>query len=253
MIFLASFRKEIMEQVRTSRLLILTVVLVAFGLMSPLFAKYTPELLRMLPGGEDFASMVPEPTLLDSVAQYVKNVNQFGILLALLFTMGVVAQEKERGTAAMMLVKPISRGAFLLAKFVALGLAFLISIVLAGIGAYYYTMILFSAPDFGAWMALTALIWLQVLVYIALTLLFSTLVRSQAAAAGLGLGAILIFSLLGSLPSLGRYLPGELVSWGMGFFTPARLSAAWPAFWVSLGIILVSLAAAWLVFERQEL
>lgn len=253
MIFLASLRKEILEQVRTSRLLILAVVLVAFGLMSPLLAKYTPELLRLIPGAEEFAFLIPEPTMLDSVTQYVKNVNQFGVLLALLFTMGVVAQEKERGTAAMMLVKPVSRGAFLLAKFFALGLVFLASIVLAGLGAYYYTVILFTAPDFGAWMALTALIWLEVLVYIAVTLLFSTLVRSQAAAAGLGLGVILIFSLLGSLPNLGRYLPGQLINWGMGFFTPAPPAAAWPALWISLGIILASLAAAWLVFERQEL
>jgi ABC-2 type transport system permease protein len=182
----------------------------------------------------------------------VKNINQFGILLALLLTMGAVAQEKEKGTAAMMLVKPVSRGAFLLAKFLAIGLVFLAGMLLSGLGAYYYTTILFTAPDFGAWLSLTIFIWLQALVYIALTLLFSTLVRSQAAAAGLGFGMILLFSLLGALPGLARYLPGQLVNWGANLFS-ANPVPAWPALWISLGIILVSLTAAWIIFERQEL
>ena len=39
MIFLAAFRKEWLEQWRTYRLLMLGVVLVVFGLLSPLIAK----------------------------------------------------------------------------------------------------------------------------------------------------------------------------------------------------------------------
>lgn len=252
MILAASLRKELMEQVRTNRLLILAVVLLAFGLMSPLLAKYTPEILRLVPGAEEFAHLIPPPTMLDAVSQYVKNINQFGILLVLLLTMGAVAQEKEKGTAAMMLVKPVTRGMFLLSKFFAISLVFLAGMVLAGLGAYYYTVILFTAPDFGAWMALTAMIWLQFLVYVALTLLFSTLVRSQAAAAGLGFGVVILFSILGGLPGLGKYLPGHLVNWGASLFTPTP-APSWPALWVSLGIILASLTCALLVFERQEL
>jgi hypothetical protein len=30
-------------------------------------------------------------------------------------------------------------------------------------------------------------------------------------------------------------------------------TAYWPALWVSVGIMLLALAAAWLVFEKQEL
>ncbi|HEX7976648.1 MAG TPA: ABC transporter permease [Anaerolineales bacterium] len=252
MTIFASLRKEMLEQVRTSRLLILGAVLLAFGLMSPLIAKYTPEMLRLIPGGESFAGLVPKPTLIDAVAQYIKNVNQFGILLALLLSMGAVVQEKEKGTAAMMLVKPLPRGVFLLAKFAALGLSFLAGMFLAGLGAYYYTAILFTTPDLGAWAALTGLIWVQLLVYIAFTLFFSTLVRSQAAAGGLGLAVLLLFSLFGSLPRIGQYLPGQLVAWGASLFTP-QPAPAQPALWISLGLALACLAGAWVVLERQEL
>jgi ABC-type transport system involved in multi-copper enzyme maturation permease subunit len=94
--------------------------------------------------------------------------------------------------------------------------------------------------------------WLEMLVYVALTMLFSTLLRSQAAAAGLGLGAILVLSLVGSLPTLGDAMPDKLVSWGASLFS-AQAVPAWPAVWVSLGIILASLLAAWVSFRKQEL
>jgi len=40
--------------------------------------------------------------------------------------------------------------------------------------------------------------------------------------------------------------------WGTGLALGVG-SAAWPALGVSLALIVVSLVAAWLIFERQEL
>lgn len=248
----ASLRKELIEQWRTRRLLVLLVVLVFFGMSSPVLAYFTPELMSLVPGGEAFKALIPTPTMLDAVDQYLKNTTQFGVLLALLLAMGAVAQEKERGTAAMMLVKPLPRGVFLLAKFVALAIAFLVGLALAGVGGYFYTLVLFGAPDAGAWVAMNVLLWLYLLVFVALTLLFSALVRSPAAAAGLGFGALLLLSLIGSIPGMGQYLPGELVNWAVSGFTGAG-GAEWPALLVSLGIVFASLLAAWLVFRRQEI
>jgi ABC-2 type transport system permease protein len=250
---LTSLRKEMIEQWRTSRLLVLAIVLLLFGLTSPLLAKYTPEMLKLIPGAEQFAGLIPQPTLLDAVAQYIKNIGQFGVLLALLMSMGTMSVEKERGTAALMLVKPLPRGSFLVAKFLALALSFLAAVALAALAGYYYTLVLFGPMDWGAWLALNGLMWLEMLVYVALTMLFSTLLHSQAAAAGLGLGALLVLSLVGSLPTaLGDAMPDKLVSWGASLFT-SQAASAWPALWVSLILILASLLAAWLSFRKQEL
>jgi len=252
MTFLASLRKELMELARTKRLLILAVVLLFFGMTSPLMAKVTPQLLSSIPGAEAIASIIPEPTILDAIGQYVKNVNQFGVLLALLLTMGMVAAEKDKGTAAMMLSKPLPRGGFLLAKFTAMSLVFLGCLVLAGLGAYYYTVVLFGAPDAAAWISMNLLLWVNMLVFVALTLFFSVLVRSQAAAAGLSVGVILVFSLISISPVVAQYLPDRLVAWSVALFV-GGIEPAWPALWVSLGLIAASLAAAWLIFRRQEI
>lgn len=252
MSFVTSLRKEWIEQVRSGRLIILAAVLGFFGLTSPVLAKYTPELLKLIPSGESISGLIPTPTLMDAVGQFVKNTNQFGVLLALLLAMGMIAQEKDRGTAAMMLSKPLPRPVFLLAKFAALSLSFLVVILVVGIGAYYYTVILFSAPNLGAWLLMCLLLWGQIVVYIALTLFFSTLVRSQAAAAGMGFGMIIIFSLLAISPAIARYLPDRLLTWSASLLAP-QVAPAWPALWVSLGIVAASLIAAILVFNRQEI
>ncbi len=95
--FLNVFYKEMTEQWRTYRLLIVVAVMAVFGLASPLLAKLTPEILKSIPDlPPGLADAIPVPTVSDAVAQYVKNMSQFGILLALLVSMGSVAQEKER-------------------------------------------------------------------------------------------------------------------------------------------------------------
>ena len=249
---IASLRKEILEQWRTSRLLVMLVVLGFFGMSSPLMAKFMPQMIGLIPGGEQFAGLISQPTISDAIGQYIKNIDQFSILLAIFLSMGTMVQEKERGTAVMMLCKPLGRGSFLMAKFLALAFTFFVSLAVAGLLGYWYTVFLFSAPQAGAWVALNLLIWFYCLVYVAITLLASTLVRSQAAAAGIGIGAFLVLSIFGSLPGLGQYTPGELVNWGAEMFS-APVNPAWIALGVSSGIILVCLLAAWLVFRRQEL
>jgi ABC-2 type transport system permease protein len=251
MVFWVALRKELWEQWRSYRLLIAAVVLGAFGLSSPLLAKVTPEIIRLLPNGDQLAGLIPPPTPLDAVDQYLKNMSQFAIILAILLSMGSVAQEKERGTAAMMLVKPLPRWAFLAAKFAGLAVTFAVSLALAGLGAYYYTSLLFEPLDPGRWAALNALLLALVLVYVALTLLCSVIARSQAAAGGLALGLLILLNLPGAIPQVGRYLPGALVSGGASLMRGGE--AGWPALAVSLGIVVIALVVAWRIFETQEL
>ncbi|MBC8263308.1 MAG: ABC transporter permease subunit [Anaerolineales bacterium] len=250
--FLAALRKEWLEQWRTHRLLTVGVVLAVFGLLSPLIAKYTPEIIKLIPNGEAIAQLIPTPTAMDAVTQYIKNIGQFGVILALLLTMGAVAQEKDKGTAAMMLVKPLPRATFLVAKFTALALMFTVAIALAGAACYYYTWLLFGALNAPRWLALNGLMLLLVLVHVALTLFCSVAAKSQAAAGGLALCLLFILWLIGSIPGLGEYLPGQLIAWGGGLMA-GQVEAFWPALWVSMGIIVVALMGAMFIFERQEL
>lgn len=246
-------RKELLEQWRTRRLLVVAVVFLAFGIGSPFLARYTAELIQAL-GGVGFELELPEPTTRDAVVQFLKNLGQAGILTAILLAMGSVATEKERGTAALLLSKPASRGAFLLAKLLAIAATLGVSLALASAAGYFYTALLFEAPSLAGWMGMTALLLLALLAYAALTFLGSTLTRSSIAAAAVGIAGLIGVGLISALPSVGPYTPAGISG------APAEALAlgtdpgalAGPLV-VNVGLIVGLALLSWLVFRRQEL
>lgn len=250
--FLNLLRKEMREQRRTYRLWILIGVLVVSGMMSPLLAKYTPLLLSAIPGvPPQLAAIIPPPTILDSFTQYIKNITQFGLIVVIVLTMGTMAQEVERGTAAMLLTKPVSRSAVILAKWLAGSIAILIAVALAALGFAFYTLVLFEPFSLVNFLVLNALIVVFLDFYLSLALLASSLARSQAIAAAIAFGGLILVLLLGAFPVIGDNLPGQLMAWAGTLFTTAP-HPAWPALATCLAIIALFLGIAIFRFSRQE-
>ena len=245
-------RKELLEQWRTTRLPIVATVFLLVGLSSPLLARFTPEILSAV-GGDVFQIVLPAPTAADAYDQLAKNLGQFGVLIAVLLAMGSVATEKERGTAALLLTKPVSRGAFLLAKLVAISVTLGISTVIAAAGAWFYTLVLFEPLPLAGFTGAMVLQWLALVAFAAITFLGSTLTRSALAAAGLGVASFIALGIVGIVPAIGRYLP-------TGLFEPARglalgqtgVDAFGPTV-ATLAFIAALVGVAWLSFRRQEL
>jgi hypothetical protein len=90
------------------------------------------------------------------------------------------------------------------------------------------------------------------LVYAALTLFFSTLVRSQAAAGGMSLGVLILLGLIGAIPSISTKLPAELLNWGAQI-SLGSTDPRWTTLIVSLAVVIAAVTAAWLILRRQEL
>ncbi len=250
--FIAAFQKEWLELVRTKRLMIAMVVLVLFGMTSPLMAKMVPEMMKIVLGGEQFALMIPTPSITDAVAQYIKNITQFGVLLALLFGMGSVANEKDKGTAAMILSKPMPRFTFLIAKIAANTLLFALALSLAAVGCYYYTYVLFGQLPMVGFLQMNGLILLYLLLYIALTIFFSTLTKTQYIAMGLSFGVVIVFGIVSAIPGLTRYVPDLLIV-NATLLGIGDSPESWIGLWVSLILIFASVLGAWLVFRKQEI
>jgi ABC-2 type transport system permease protein len=245
-------RKELTESWRTNRWLVVAVVAVLFGLMSPVLARYLREIIQLAAGDQVAGIPMPEPTIGAALAQYLKNVSQIVFLLGILVSMGAIVAERERGTAAMVLSKPVARGTFLLAKYAGLLIVVGTAMALGAVAAYYYTLVLFSAPPVGAYLGLNALLFVYLALLMAITLLASTLVRSQAAAGAVGFAAFVLLSLFGALPGAGEYLPPALITWAGHLAIGDTAYTAWGALLVTLAGIAACLGAAWLVFRRQE-
>ncbi len=255
-IFLTALRKELYQAWRTKRLLVVLAVFAIMGLFSPLAAKFTPELLRTIEGAEQFADLIPEPTIADATTQYIKNVTQFGFILAVLLGMGAIVGEKEKGTAAMILSKPMSRWAFVVSKFLAQALTYAVGFGIAALGTAYYTLILFGPIDPGAFILTNFLLLLWLLTFAAVALLGSALASSTGAAAGIGLGGAVLLLLAGSIPNAGALAPGALVAWAsqLGLSEGgATMGINGGAVVMGAVIILLCLMAAVASFESQEI
>jgi ABC-2 type transport system permease protein len=252
-VFSASLVKELRFQWRTKRVLIVCAIFLVFGMLSPLIAKLTPTLLNSLEGVEQFADLIPEPTIADAVGQYVKNITQFGFILAILLGMGAIAGEKEKGTAAMVLSKPLPRPTFVTSKFLAQGIVYLLAFALAGIAAYYYTFFLFGDINASAFAFVTFLLWLWLMVYVAVTLFGSAIARSTGVAAGIAVGLSVLILLAGSIPSLGALAPGGLVSWSGQLALESGVAPNAGAVATSVVLVVLAIVAAIAVLEEQEI
>lgn len=253
--FAIFLRKELRETLRTNRLLVAVAIFAILGIISPLTAKYTPELLKSLGTGSGGVTIIlPTPTVKDAIAQFIKNVAGTGIFVAVLLPMGLVAREKERGTAAFVLTKPLSRQAFLTAKLVSLGLTLAIGVAIGALATYWYTALLFTPMlSVGGFFAASLLVLLSLLVYASFTFLGSTLMSTQLPAAGIGLAGWLVVSILGIFPTVEQYTPAGLLDpasqLALGH-TPQHL---WVSITASVALLVVMLLLAVLSFRRQEL
>ncbi len=252
----ALLRKELLESWRTRRLPVAVVVFAIVGILSPLTARYLPEILKAALG-DQLTVPIPTPTAADAIAQLQKNLGQFGAFTAIALAMGSGATEKERGTAAFVLTKPASRGAFLGAKLMVLGLVLLVSTLVATLVGWAYTSILFEMQPIGGWIVYAELAWLALLVWAAVTFLASTVTRSMAAAAGIGFAALIVLSVVSAIPTVGRFLPGGLDAQAMLIALGRMDAVSWEKLGTAVAgsvvLIAVMVVASWLAFRRQEL
>lgn len=247
--------KELLESWRTYRLPVVAGLFLVVGFVSPLLAKFLPEIITAAAGDQLPPIPIPTPIAASAVDQLWKNLAQFGAFAAIILAMGAVATEKDRGTAAFILSKAVSRGAFLMAKVVVIGAVLAIGVVLAAIVGWIYTAILFEPLPVAGWLAMAVLAWLGLAVWAALTFLGSTVTGSVAAAAGLGFLSLIVLSIVSAIPNIGRFTPGGLAEPAITLASGTPVEVAEIVAPVVSTIVLIGLAlgaAAW-SFRRQEL
>jgi len=166
-------------------------------------------------------------------------------------TQGTIVGEKQNGTAAWILSKPVSRIAFLLSKFLSDTLGFLVTmILLQGLAGY----ILMSA--FGltlqplTFLPAIGLLYVNLLFFQSFTLMMGTFVNSRRTVIGVSLMMLFVFNQLAQL-SFGKYLPGHLP------YDAAALMAGKPfAGAFSLAVtavpVVIFLGLAFWRFNREE-
>lgn len=253
---MAFLKKEFTAVFKTYRFWVIPLVLVVFALMSPPSAKFTPELLKsVMPKGIPFK--LPAPTLVDAFTQWFKNLSQIGVLAVILLTMGIMAEERASGTILLIVTKPVSRATVVLSKFAAQATWLAISFAAAAAVCYVYAAAIFKFDLAAAFAWGNLLFFGYLLLIVAITVFFSTILKNQIAAGGLALVIVMLMSLGAALSkSFDKYSPTGLTTVGMkvayGQPGAAIAQAVWPAA-IAVLAIAVLLGGAIMIFNRQEL
>jgi ABC-2 type transport system permease protein len=252
--FVAFLRKEALEILRTWRMWVLPGMLLLFALTGPLMARFTPEIIAAV-GGDQLSGLMkglPAPAYLDAYGQWAKNLTQMGLFAVIIIYGGLVSGERKSGTAILVLTKPVSRMAFVIAKAVAQSVFLSIILVIGTMLTWGVTAAVFGrAPGSALWTSASAWLALGVL-FVAIMTLLSTLVDSQGAAAGIGLGVFAVLSVAALWEPLGKYSPAALGGQSVMLAAGKPAEILWPVVTAcALSVALVGVAA--LLFRTKEL
>jgi ABC-2 type transport system permease protein len=249
----AFLRKEFLEQGRTYKLLIMLIAFTLFGMMSPLLARFIPDILTLM-GTEGITFTVPEPTYMDAYVQLFKNVTQMGIIVLLLVFAGSMSQELSKGTLVNILAKGLPRTAVVLSKYTANLVLWTVSLALSAAVHYGYTLYLFGSHPTTHLLFSLLCLWLFGAFLLAVIMLAGTLFKggySGLLATAAVLGILLLLSIL---PGSARWNPVALVSISTGLLDGSlRTADILGAFWISAGATVLCLAGAVLVFRKRQL
>lgn len=250
--FTAFARKEVVEILRTWRIWVLPGMLLFFALTGPVMAKFTPQIVGSLAGDQLGGLKMPDPVYLDSYAQWIKNLSQIVIFAIIIIYAGIVSSETKSGTAILVLTKPVSRAAFVIAKTLVHSVFLALAVAAGTLLTWGGTAVIFDTARPGPLFAATASWLVFGILFMAVMTLLSVMFGSQAGAAGVGLGVFVLMSIGTLWPVATENTPLALLG------QPALMAAgkagqvAWPiASSLALAVLLVGVAA-W-SFARKEL
>ncbi|MFX0208224.1 MAG: ABC transporter permease, partial [Candidatus Hodarchaeota archaeon] len=186
----------------------------------------------------------------------------FPVINVVIVLQDVIIGEKETGTAAWILSKPVSRPAYILSKLVGNVVGIVVSLaIVPGIVAYatFYLVGGVLLPV-GFFILAIALLALNLIFFLTMTLMLGTLLGNRGGVIGipmlLGPGYTLFYSLpvISAIHPMAMFFPSGNVE--VSFFGAVALGepigSLLPLFTTILGIVVFTIVALWR-FNREEL
>lgn len=184
----ALLSKEWIETLRSYRILFVPLLFALLSISQPVGDHLLPHLLKTassLPPGT--VLKIPMPTPPEVLQSILGQLGQIGVLVLILVGMGSIAGERASGVAAVVLSKPVGRGAYFGAKLAMYSLLAAFALLLGALGGAYYTNVLIGPVSWGPAL-FGALLYLPVLLLaVAAAIAASAALPSPVAAGGTAL------------------------------------------------------------------
>jgi ABC-2 type transport system permease protein len=204
----------------------------------------------------------PEMPIVEMVMIYSIFGGLFPAVAVVIIMQDVLVGEKQEGTAAWVLSKPVSRAAFILSRFFAHALGVLATMVLFP-SLVAYLLFTFAAGltlEAGGFIAGLGVLFLTLLYFLSLTLMLGALFQGRGPVIGIALGVVFGQQfLLGMVPFLKYILPWTLVialTPDEAAVVPSLLLGQVPWSWIPVVAVAAQIPIfVWIAlrrFEREE-
>ena len=207
----AFLSKEVKENSRNYKFMIILIVFSIVGLLSPLSAKFLPVLLESLVD-DTITIIIQDPTYVDSWVQFFSNTNQISLIVFLLLFSPLMSKEFEKGTFVHMVTKGLPRQTIILSKATVLLISWTVGYWLSALITFVYTHLYFSDSRVeGLLLPLVSLYSFGILLLA--VLLVSAVIFKSAFAPLLAVGGFVVFSFIGDIfPAVHKWNPLQLAT-----------------------------------------
>lgn len=249
---LAFVKKEMMESVRSYRLLIMLLLFVFLGILNVATAKYTPQLIGALM--PEMSGFFPEPSVTDAWVQFFKNTTQLGLIAVVILFSGILSRELSSGTLVLMLTKGLSRSAVIVAKYLVAVLLWGVSYWLSfGVTALYVSVYWPPADLPMLLLAVTGPFVFGCLL-IGLLVLGGVLLKTTIGTLLFTAGGVVLMMVMGIIPALARFNPFTIVSASLDIASGALSTADFtPALWCTAGYSVLAVILSVLIFNKRKI
>jgi ABC-2 type transport system permease protein len=250
--FIIFTKKELTEQWKNYKILILFSVLAVFGMMSPILAKIMPDIFSQVDLGVTLS--IPEPTFMDAYLQFFKNMTQLCLIIVILIFSGNVTYELQKGSAILMLSKGLSRTTFIISKFISAIFIWTIGYSLSAALCYAYTAFLFpSQTPQNVFFSMFCL-WLLMAFVLSVIILTSIPFHQNYFPLLLTAGVLILLLLINIFPQTTRFSPLALGIYNGDLISGAKkISDVIPSLLITVGAIVACLTSAVLIFKKRQL
>jgi ABC-2 type transport system permease protein len=238
-------RKDIAEWLHGKRPWIILAVTASVFALAAANARITEWAVRSFPAEPgDGPAKVLSVQPLDNVLLALGT--QFIVLAAIFATMSLLIAERDSGTLAWTISKPVSRTSVLLSKWLTSTLILWVAAVVIPLALTAVVVtVLYGLPDLATLIALGVSLITVPAMFVAIALTAATFVPSQAGVAAIGLALFAAPQIVGGIvPSLTPFFPTSIFDWSVQASTGAPASLVTPVAWLA-GLVGLFVVARW--------
>ena len=253
--FIAFWKKEWMELLRSGKFIIVLLIFALFGIMNPAIAKLTPWLMETMADSLQDTGLQVTTVTVDATTSWIqlyKNMPMALIVVVLLFG-SMFTQEYQRGTLVLVLTKGYPRrNVYLVKTWMALFI-WTICFWLSFLITWFYNSYYWDNGNTSNILPAAALFWLFG-IWVLLLLVFFSTVFSETSGVLAGTGAIVLLSYVVTIfPNVQDFLPVKLLG-AQGLLLESQVIGDYgQAVFVTVVVSAAAAIAGMLLFEKKRI